>query len=107
MPVVVIPMIRPWLHSTEERAKDRFGRNVTFQVSHDWKGPWKTIARSLQGHDTLAIDTAKGYAAVESDLTPFKRWLGKLNCGRIVLESGEAATFDINNLLPPDKRPKP
>jgi hypothetical protein len=83
---------------------DWFWPNVTFQVSCSWRGPWKTIGRSRQGRETLGIDRARGYAGLKTDLDVFKPYIGKLECGRIVVESGEAATLDINNLVPPSQR---
>ena len=31
----------------------------------------------------------------------FKPWLSKAECGRVVLESGEGASFRLSDLVPP------
>jgi hypothetical protein len=89
-----------------KRDAEWFRPNVTFQISRTWDGPWKTIGRLRVGDDVFTVDTAKGGSGLQVQLEAFRPYLRKFQCGRVVLESGEAATIDLDNLLPQKERPK-
>lgn len=54
----------------------------------------------------FTVDTVKGVSGLSVRLEAFRPYLRKFRSGRVVLESGEAATIDLNNLLPEKDRPK-
>ena len=81
-----------------------FCPNVTFQISQSWDGPWRTLGKAQQGRELLAFDPTKGYARLRVNLDAFKPYVEALECGRIVLESGETATVGLKGLVPPSQR---
>ena len=85
---------------------DAFRPNVTFQIGRSSDGPWKTIGRLHTGDDALTVDPSKGAFGLYIQLDAFRPHLRKIQHGRVVLESGEAATIDLDHLLPEKERPQ-
>ena len=76
-----------------------FRPNAVLQVSDSWEGPWRTVARVHSGKDGFAVDRQKGVSYLRVRLDAFMRHMRGTHCGRVVLESGEAATVDLRKLL--------
>jgi hypothetical protein len=74
---------------------------VTLEVSTNCRDAWKTIAKVEEGNETLQLDVAKGGSGLTVSFEPFKPWIGKAECGRVVLESGEITTLSLSSLVPP------
>jgi hypothetical protein len=89
------------LHGT--RDGEWFRPNVTLQISRSWDGPWKTIKRLRVGTEVFTVDKDKGASDLRVRLDAFRPHLRSIRCGRIVLESGEAATIDLSKLLHKDE----
>jgi hypothetical protein len=87
------------LHGTQR--DDWFWPNVTLQVSPNCRDSWKTIGTAHEGDETLQLDSSKGGAGLTISFEPFKGWIGKAECGRVVLESGELDSFSLSSLVPP------
>jgi hypothetical protein len=87
------------LHGTQRQ--DWFWPNVTLQVSTNCRDAWKTIAKVEEGNETLQLDVAKGGSGLTVSFEPFKPWIGKAECGRVLLESGEITTLSLSSLVPP------
>jgi hypothetical protein len=80
---------------------DWFWPNATLQVSRDCRDLWMTIGTAHEGDETLQLDSSKGEAGLTVSFEPFKDWIGKAECGRVVLESGELYSFSLTSLVPP------
>jgi hypothetical protein len=80
---------------------DWFWPNATLQVSGDCHDSWQTIEQSQQRQEKLQLDASKGGAGLTVSFEAFKPWLSKAECGSVVLESGEAASFRLSDLVPP------
>jgi hypothetical protein len=89
------------LEGTETSDGD-FWVSVTLQVANDPDGTWKTIGESSTlGKPvtvTFAEDTDKIFYV---DLDGFSPAVGKFGYGRVLLENGQSAAFELTDLLPP------
>ena len=83
-----------------------FRPNVRLQISHSWKGPWKTVRRLHVGDHLLTVDRMGDGTGLEVELEAFRPYLRKFQCGRVVLETGEAARVYLDDLIPEKDRPK-
>ncbi len=90
-----------------KQREDWFWPNATLQVSGDCRDSWQTIERSQHGQETLQLDGSKGGAGLTVSFEAFKPWLGKAECGRVVLESGETFSFSLSSLIPPPSKNPP
>lgn len=82
-----------------------FWPNVTLQVSPNCRDSWKTIQTAREGEETLQMDASNGVAGLTVGFEPFKVWIGKAECGRVLLESGEAESISLSALVPPPQTP--
>jgi hypothetical protein len=80
-----------------------FWPDVICQVTNDAEGKWETIATISHGH-SQAIAVAPGEAKfnLTVGLDIFQPLIDKYRLGRVVLKTGEAATFELKDLLPPN-----
>ena len=86
-----------------EAREDVFWPNVVLQVGPDGEGPWETVGRSATGTDTLKIKRAAKPELFKVQLDAFRPFIGRMRFGRVVLESGEAALVDLEQMLTPPK----
>jgi hypothetical protein len=80
---------------------------VIYEVATEGKGKWKTIARSTPAPNSLTIEIGptRPRVLLNVDMEPFRSSIGKIRWGRLLLENGEAATFQIDDLLPAGNSP--
>jgi hypothetical protein len=80
-----------------------FWPHVTAQVGSDPKGPWTTIGKPTTPGEaaSLSIVSKPGEERFYVDMDIFRPLIGNVKYGRVVLESGEAAFFGLEILLPP------
>jgi hypothetical protein len=85
-----------------QTADGRFWPRVIAEVANDVHGPWKTLEQpSSQGKPaevTLRFYEANVMLYVNLDV--FRPLIGKMRYGRLVLANGEAALFELKDLLP-------
>ena len=85
------------------RTKDGiFWPYVTSEVKDEKTGLWSTLpAPSWNGTpETVAIKPEKSCLEMQVVLDHFKAFIGKQKYGRVVLKTGEAATFELKHLSP-------
>lgn len=77
---------------------------VTAQVSNDDQNGWENIGESSKP-DQLYKPVAPPRSAdfLHVDLQIFGPFIGRFRYGRIVLENGDSAIFELVNLVPPEK----
>lgn len=116
-------------HNQDSEAKKVEGRQIvewwtdgplfwpyaSLEVSNEWEGDWSVIGSSPPGTDgteTVVLMYPDKAAYVEHsapaspscrvDLTPFRKFIGKFQYGRVVLRGGGASqTIVLTDLLPP------
>jgi hypothetical protein len=78
----------------------RFWPAVTAQVRADSKAEWKTLERSPTAGSpaTFPVQTDSAKPMLYLDLEVFRPFLGKMECARLVLHNGEAASFKLDGL---------
>jgi hypothetical protein len=81
-----------------------FWPTVTAEVANDDRGEWTTIGQSSKP-DKLYKPKGPPTAPVllHVNLGLLRPLAGKYRYGRVVLETGESAIFELVNLLPPEK----
>jgi hypothetical protein len=72
------------------------------QVASDYRGVWMTVGKCPgSGEDariTLSKDDEANWLV---NLNAFRPWVGKYRYGRVVLDNGMSAIFELKNILPP------
>jgi hypothetical protein len=88
-----------------ELADGEFWLNATAQVADDVHSEWKTIGQSSYPGKlvSLAIAPKTVNKSILVDLDLFRPMIGKIKHGRVLLKTGEAAQFELEDLLPPNK----
>jgi hypothetical protein len=78
----------------------RFWPVVTAQVRADPHAEWKTLEPSpIAGKPaTFPVQTDSTKLLLYLDLEVFRPYIGNRECGRLVLENGEAASFKLEDL---------
>jgi hypothetical protein len=78
----------------------RFWPEVTVQVRADSQAEWKTLERSpIAGRPaTFPVQVDSTKLMLYLDLEVFRPFLGKMECARLVLQNGEAASFKLEGL---------
>ena len=77
---------------------------VTAQVTNDDRGEWKTIGQSSKPDRLYKPKSPPKVAELlYVDLSLLRPLIGKYRYGRVILETGESAIFELVNLLPPEK----
>ncbi len=81
-----------------------FWPDVTAQVKNERSGKWETIAKPFNcGHRaSVTIKPGEFNPKLLVSLDFFLSVIGKAKLGRVVLKTGEAATFELKYLLEPD-----
>lgn len=73
------------------------------QVASDYRGVWMTVGKCRgPGEDakiTLSADDIEAKWLV--NFSVFRPWVGKHRYGRVVLDNGMSAAFELKDLLPP------
>jgi hypothetical protein len=73
------------------------------QVASDYRGVWMTVGKCPgPGEDariTLSTDDREANWLV--NLNAFRPWVGKYRYGRLVLDNGLSAAFELKHILPP------
>ena len=86
-----------------QAADGTFWPSVELQVQREKGGEWTKIGTS--GHDNparqLQLYSSTTVNGLRVNLDPFKSYLGKFLFGRILLKSGDAAIFKLDDLKPP------
>ncbi len=86
----------------------KFCPRVSAKITNDVNGEWKTIGEL----GTLGKPLSRRIAANTVDdsftisLDVFRPFIGKFVYGSLVLKSGQAAVFELKDLLPPEKETK-
>jgi hypothetical protein len=80
-----------------------FWPNVTYQVGDEFGGTFKTIGKSVNKGNPLAlrIKSMDTDTILHVDLDMLHAMVGKYQFGRIVLDNGESTTFALKFLSPP------
>jgi hypothetical protein len=81
-----------------------FWPDVTAQVKNERNGKWETLTRPFNcGHRvSVTIKPGEFNPKLLVSLDCFLSMVGKAKLGRVVLKTGEAATFELQYLLEPD-----
>ena len=94
-----------------KRSDGTFWPRVTAQVGSDPHGPWTAIGKPPTPGEaaSLSIVSKPDEERFYVDMDIFRPLIGRMKYGRVVLESGEAALFGLELLLPPktDEELKP
>jgi hypothetical protein len=85
-----------------ERSDGSFEPIVRYEVATEGKTKWRNIhADAEQGSfEGIVINPEKPVVKLWVDMQPFQKYLGISRYGRLVLENGDAAIFEIEDLLP-------
>lgn len=83
-------------------ADGKFWPYVVGQVAHDYRGVWMVLGQSSrQGESSkLTIQPKDSEAMLHVDLDQFRPMVGRFKYGRVVLESGISAAFELKDILP-------
>jgi hypothetical protein len=75
---------------------------VTYEVATEDQTKWKMVAEDVEqlGSDSITVSPDHPMAKVTVNMEPFRRCVGIFRYGRLVLESGDAAIVEIEDLLP-------
>jgi hypothetical protein len=86
-----------------KRSDGTFWPIVTAQVANDRNGPWTTIGKPpTPGEGTcLSVVSKPEEERFHAQMDIFRPLIGKMKYGRVVLETGAAAFFALEILLPP------
>lgn len=86
---------------------NEFSPLVNYEVATEGLDSWKTVGKSLEAKNpemlTFSVTNSRGLFDI--DLDPFRSSIGKYRWGRVVLENGDSAIIEIDNLLPPGDSP--
>jgi hypothetical protein len=82
---------------------------VSAEVGDNPTGPWTTIGRppTPERPASLSITTKPKEERFYVNMDLFLPLIGKVKFGRVVLETGEAAVFGLEVLVPPKTDPQP
>jgi hypothetical protein len=82
-----------------------FWPSVTAQVATDANGPWKAIdSPPLPGEPfTISIEPRDTSVNLCVNMNNFRPFIGRFRYGRLVLPNGNAAIFQLQDLLPPEE----
>ena len=72
---------------------------VALQISRSWDGPWKTVTRLSAGKEILPSGPQGDASRLRLTLGAFWPYLRNHECGRVVLDTGEAANITLSKLL--------
>lgn len=80
---------------------------VTYELAGEDKTNWRAIGKFFTSANSASVEVsaANPSALLTVDMEPFRPSIGRVRWGRIVLETGEAAIFAIDNLLPTGNSP--
>lgn len=78
----------------------RFWPRVTAQVRADPRAEWKTVEgpRVVGSPATFPVQPDSAKPMLYLDLEVFRPFIGKMECARLVLQDGEAASFRLEGL---------
>jgi hypothetical protein len=81
-----------------------FWPDVISQVKNEATGTWETLSEPLSHGRPASITVGPGefHQDLMVSLDVFKPMIGKYKFGRVVLKTGEAAVFELKDLLPPE-----
>jgi len=76
---------------------------ATYEVATQDRTKWKAVPRALEQprSDTVTVSPENPIITVTLDMEPFRRWIGTYRYGKIILENGDSAIVDLEDLLPP------
>ena len=86
-----------------ETSDGGFHPSVVNQVGNAENGEWKTIGRLVANGEAriLAVPAHTRTKLLTVELDSFVPMIGKFKYGRLLLENGESAIFELNYLRPP------
>jgi hypothetical protein len=84
-----------------------FAPVATYEVATEDKRKWKKIPKLVEQprSETVTVSPENPLIPVSLDMEPFRRWIGTYRYGKVILENGDSAIIDLEDLLPtPDAR---
>jgi hypothetical protein len=86
----------------KRRPDGAFAPSVVYEVAIEGKTKWRKIhAVGNSPHDeSVVVNPENPVVELWVNLQPFQKYLGVSRYGRLVLENGDAAVFEIEDLLP-------
>jgi hypothetical protein len=86
----------------KKRPDGRFAPSVTYEVAVDGKTKWRKLQSedASRDNESLVIGPENPVVELWVDMQPFLKYLGVSRYARLVLENGDAAAFEIEDLLP-------
>lgn len=86
----------------KKRPDDTFEPIVKYEVATEDKSKWKEIRSDIEqsGSETITVSPENPVAKLWVNMEPFRKAMGSFRYGRLVLENGVAAIFEIEDLLP-------
>jgi hypothetical protein len=89
------------LHGSK-RPDGSFEPILTYEVATEGKTKWRKIHADAEqvGSETIAVNPENPIAKLWVDMQPFQKYLGVSRYGRLILENGDTAIFEIEDLLP-------
>jgi len=90
-------------------ADGQFWPDVTAQVKNERTGRWETISKPVSGGRRATITVKPGEFDPELFVTldAFRPLIGKYRVGRLLLKTGDAAEFELKELLPSEEHSSP
>lgn len=81
---------------------DEFAPFVSYEIATEGTTKWKTICKIVESEKptSVKIDAAHPRLALDVDIEPFRPFIGKATWGRVVLENGDTAPLELEDLLP-------
>jgi hypothetical protein len=74
---------------------------VTYEVPMQDKSEWKELPSDAQCEaDSITVSPANPIARLTINMEPFRNCIGMYRYGRVVLENGDAAIIQLDDLLP-------
>jgi hypothetical protein len=86
----------------KKRPDGAFAPSVVYEIAVEGKTKWRKIHAEEVSPDneSLAVSPENPVVELWVDMQPFQKYLGVSRYGRLVLENGDAAVFEIEDLLP-------
>lgn len=94
------------LHGNKE-ADGRFWPVVTYEVAVEGKTKWKQLRADVEqsNSESIVVHPGNPIAKLSVYLEPFRKCMGIYRYGRVILETGQAAIFALDDLLPTAEAP--
>jgi hypothetical protein len=93
---------KPIILHGAHRSDGMFSPWVDFEVATEGTTKWRKIPASVErsGNERITVGPSNRLLKLWVDMSPFQKSIGKFRFGRIVLETGDKARLQLDDLLP-------